>query len=42
MLEHRLVYGSYPAVVNGVGEEREVLQELTDSYLYKDILCLTR
>lgn len=42
MLEHRLVYGSYPAVVNGVGEEREVLQELTDSYLYKDIFMFDK
>lgn len=42
MLEHRLVYGSYPAVVNSVGEEREVLQELTDSYLYKDIFMFDK
>lgn len=38
LLEHRLIYGSYPDVVNQVGQEREVLQELSDSYLYKDIL----
>lgn len=39
MLQHRLVYGSYPDVVNNVGDEREVLQQLSDSYLYKDILA---
>ncbi len=38
MLQHRLVYGSYPDVVNNAGDEREVLQQLSDSYLYKDIL----
>lgn len=37
MLERRLVYGSYPEVVNNVGEEREVLTDLVGSYLYKDI-----
>ena len=39
MLQHRLVFGSYPDVVNNVGDEREVLQQLSDSYLYKDILA---
>ena len=42
MLPQRLVYGSYPDVVNHSGEEREVLQELADSYLYKDILMFDR
>ena len=37
MLERRLVYGSYPEVVNNAGEEREVLTDLVGSYLYKDI-----
>ena len=36
-LERRLVYGSYPEVVNNAGEEREVLTDLVGSYLYKDI-----
>ena len=40
-LENRLLYGMYPDVMNRVGEERLVLKELTDSYLYKDILSLT-
>ena len=34
----RLVYGSYPDVVNNPGDEREILMQLTNSYLYKDIL----
>lgn len=37
MLEHRLIYGSYPEVVNLIGEERETLTNLVSSYLYKDI-----
>lgn len=40
MFEHRLVYGYYPEVVNNPGEEKEVLQELINSSLYKDILNL--
>jgi predicted AAA+ superfamily ATPase len=38
-LEDRLVYGMYPEVINHPGEEAEILQELTSSYLYKDILA---
>jgi predicted AAA+ superfamily ATPase len=34
----RLLYGCYPDVVMHPGEEKERLQLLTDSYLYKDIL----
>lgn len=37
MLERRLIYGSYPEVVNHPGEERETLIDLVNSYLYKDI-----
>lgn len=37
-LETRLIYGSYPEVINNPGKEREVLLELSNSYLYKDIL----
>lgn len=37
-LENRLVYGMYPEVINNAGEERERLQLLLQSYLYKDIL----
>lgn len=37
-LEHRLVYGMYPDVVNHPSDEQEVLAQLSDSYLYKDLL----
>lgn len=40
MLPHRLVYGYYPEVVTSPGSEQEVLRELSNSYLYKDILAL--
>lgn len=40
MLPHRLVYGYYPEVVTHPGEEKMILKELADSYLYKDILSL--
>lgn len=38
LLPHRLLFGYYPDVVNHQGEEKEVLKELSDSYLYKDLL----
>ena len=38
MVDHRLIYGYYPEVVTSPGEEREVLKELIDSYLYKDVM----
>lgn len=34
----RLVYGCYPDVVCHQGSEHEVLTQLADSYLYKDVL----
>jgi len=37
-LENRLLYGFYPDVLNHQGEEVEVLKQLVNSYLYKDIL----
>ncbi|RRO14381.1 ATP-binding protein [Flavobacteriaceae bacterium 14752] len=38
-LNNRLVYGMYPEVINAkAGAEREVLRNLVNSYLYKDIL----
>ncbi len=40
MIPHRMLYGYYPEVVTSSGDERTVLRELTDSYLYKDILML--
>ena len=42
LLPHRLVYGSYPDVINNAGDERTVLSELADSYLYKDILMFDK
>ncbi len=38
LIPHRLVYGYYPDVVNNPGNEKEILKQLSDSYLYKDIL----
>ena len=38
LLPHRLIYGYYPDVVVHQGEEKEILKQLSDSYLYKDIL----
>ena len=36
-LELRMIYGMYPDVINSIGEETEVLKQLGESYLYKDI-----
>lgn len=38
LLEQRMIYGYYPEVVNNVGDEKTRLNQLADSYLYKDIL----
>lgn len=40
-LEQRIIYGMYPDVFNHIGKEREVLENLINSYLYKDILALS-
>lgn len=40
MIPHRMVYGYYPEVVCPPGDERAILKELSDSYLYKDVLSL--
>ena len=42
LLEHRLIFGYYPEVVNSPGSECKVLSEISESYLYKDILSLDR
>jgi len=39
-LNHRLVYGYYPEVIIREGKEKETLKQLTDSFLYKDVLML--
>ncbi len=39
-LENRLIYGMYPEVINNDrGEEKEILRNLVNSYLYRDILA---
>lgn len=38
LLDTRLIYGSYPDVVNNPGNEKTTLVEIASSYLYKDIL----
>ncbi len=40
LLEKRLVFGFYPEVINHPADAQEVLQEISSSYLYKDILSL--
>jgi uncharacterized protein len=40
LLNHRLVFGSYPEVVNNQGNEIELLKLLSDSFLYRDLLML--
>lgn len=42
LMPHRLIYGYYPEVVSNPGQEKEVLKQLSDSYLYKDILMWER
>lgn len=37
MLSTRLVYGLYPDVVNNPGDEKEILMNIVNSYLYKDV-----
>ena len=39
LLPQRLIYGYYPEVVTSNGKEKQVLKQLTDAYLYKDILA---
>lgn len=40
LLHRRMIYGYYPEVVTTPGEERDILHEIVDSYLYKDIMNL--
>ena len=41
-IEQRMLYGMYPDVLNNPGEEIQILKELSDSYLYKDILAFSK
>ena len=38
LIAHRMIYGYYPEVISSPGNEKEILKELIDSYLYKDVL----
>jgi uncharacterized protein len=40
LLEHRIIYGHYPEIVNNPSEEKDRLLELISSYLFKDIFAL--
>ena len=40
LLEHRLIYGSYPEIITTPGHEQELIKLLAGSYLYKDLLTL--
>lgn len=42
LMPHRLIYGYYPDVVSHPGDEKELLKQLSESYLYKDILMWER
>lgn len=39
-LESRLIYGSYPDVMNHSGNAREILMNLSGSYMYQDLLSM--
>jgi predicted AAA+ superfamily ATPase len=39
LLETRLIYGSYPDILNQQDKPEVLLHTLTDSYLYKDVLA---
>lgn len=38
LIPHRMIFGYYPEVVSNPGNETVILKELSDSFLYKDIL----
>ena len=40
MLPSRLIYGAYPAVVTDIKNAREIVTELADDGLYRDVLTL--
>lgn len=40
MLESRLIFGSYPDVINNIGDTREILMNLSGSYMYQDLLSM--
>ncbi len=38
LLEQRLIFGMYPEVITNVGQEKEILNSLSGSMLYRDLL----
>ena len=42
LLKHRMIFGYYPDVVVNSGNEKEILQNLASSYLFKDILSFDK
>lgn len=40
-LKDRLIYGMYPEIINHQGNEEELLVEIANSYLYKDLLAFS-
>ncbi len=40
MFESRLIYGSYPDIINHTDEAKELLMNIANSYLYKDLLVM--
>jgi hypothetical protein len=40
LLEHRIIFGYYPEIVNNPGNEQKLIQLISNSYLYKDLLSL--
>lgn len=42
LLNHRLIFGYYPEIVATPGNEQDYLKQLSNSYLYKDILTWER
>ena len=39
LIENRLLFGMYPDVITHIGDAQDLLHQLTDSYLYKDIFA---
>ena len=39
-LEQRLIYGSYPEIIMAIDNKEQLLNLISDSYLYKDLLML--
>ena len=40
LLDSRLVFGSYPDVINNIGNTQEILMNLSGSYMYQDLLSM--